>query len=154
METGRFRWLAWDGDTAVGDIDCGTFDRWATGDERRATGDGRRATSDGRRATSDERRATSDERRATSHGDNITGTIDVPSGGLALTLGPACRRRGYGRQMLNALFEAAEVADIELFGGGVEPEIVPCLACLKAAGFSQQDPEPDFEGMVYFVRRR
>ena len=80
----------------------------------------------------------------------------MPSGGLALTVSPRCRRVGYGREMLNALFEAPEVADIQLFFlvGGVEPENVPCVACLKAAGFSQQDREPDFEGMVYFVRRR
>ena len=118
-ETGRFRWLAWDGETPVGYLDCGTFDRWTTWDK-----------------------------------DDITETVDVPSGGLALTVGPACRRVGYGREMLNALFEAPEVAEIQLFGGGVEPENVPCVACLKAAGFSQQDREPDFEGMVYFVRRR
>ena len=30
IETGRYRWLAWEGDTAVGYIDCGTYDRWAT----------------------------------------------------------------------------------------------------------------------------
>lgn len=30
VETGRYRWLAWDGDTAVGFIDCDTYDRWAT----------------------------------------------------------------------------------------------------------------------------
>ena len=29
-ETGRYRWLAWDQGTAVGYIDCGTYDRWAT----------------------------------------------------------------------------------------------------------------------------
>jgi RimJ/RimL family protein N-acetyltransferase len=28
-ETGRYRWLAWDHGTAVGYIDCGTYDRWA-----------------------------------------------------------------------------------------------------------------------------
>ncbi len=32
QETGRFRWLAWDGDDPVGYIDCGTFDRWTTWD--------------------------------------------------------------------------------------------------------------------------
>jgi RimJ/RimL family protein N-acetyltransferase len=31
-ETGRYRWLAWHGDVAVGYIDCGTFDRWTTWD--------------------------------------------------------------------------------------------------------------------------
>jgi len=29
-ETGQHRWFAWDRDTAVGHIDCGTYDRWAT----------------------------------------------------------------------------------------------------------------------------
>jgi GNAT superfamily N-acetyltransferase len=119
LETGRFRWLAWHGETPVGYIDCGTFDRWTTWD-----------------------------------GATVTRTIEVPSGGLALTVAPAYRRLGYGRQMLSALFEAAEVADIELFGGGVEPENVRCLACLAAAGFSQEDKEPDFEGIVYFIKRR
>lgn len=30
VETGRYRWLAWDHEKAVGYIDCGTFDRWTT----------------------------------------------------------------------------------------------------------------------------
>ncbi len=29
-ETGRYRWLAWEHDKAVGYIDCGTYDRWTT----------------------------------------------------------------------------------------------------------------------------
>ncbi len=29
-ESGQHRWFAWDRDTAVGHIDCGTYDRWAT----------------------------------------------------------------------------------------------------------------------------
>lgn len=29
-ETGRFRFVAWDGEHPVGYIDCGTYDRWAT----------------------------------------------------------------------------------------------------------------------------
>ena len=118
-ETGRFRWLAWAGETPVGYIDCGTFDRWTTWD-----------------------------------GEKVTESIDVPSGGLALTVAPACRRKGYGRQMLNAVCEVPEMADIKLFGAGVDPENVPCVACLKSAGFTQWDPESDFEGMVYFLRSR
>jgi ribosomal protein S18 acetylase RimI-like enzyme len=119
METGRFHWLAWVGDAAVGYIDCGTYDRWTTWD-----------------------------------GARVVGAIDVPSGALAFTVPPACRGLGYGRQVLCALFEAPEVADIALFGGGVEPENVASIACLRAAGFSQENEEPDFEGIVYFVRRR
>jgi RimJ/RimL family protein N-acetyltransferase len=30
VETGRYRWLAWEHDRAVGYIDCGTHDRWTT----------------------------------------------------------------------------------------------------------------------------
>ena len=29
-ETGRYRWLAWAHGSAVGYIDCGTYDRWTT----------------------------------------------------------------------------------------------------------------------------
>ena len=30
IETGRYHWLAWERDTAVGYIHCGTYDRWTT----------------------------------------------------------------------------------------------------------------------------
>lgn len=30
QETGRYQFLAWDGDVSVGYIDCGTCDRWTT----------------------------------------------------------------------------------------------------------------------------
>jgi ribosomal protein S18 acetylase RimI-like enzyme len=118
-ETGRFRWLALVGQTPVGYIDCGTFDRWTSWD-----------------------------------GEKVTQSIDEPSAGLALAVAPVSRRMGYGRQMLNALFEAPEVADIKLFGAGVEPENVPCVSCLRAAGFAIQESEPDFERIVYFLKSR
>lgn len=35
IETGWYRWLAWDGDAVVGYIDCGTYDRWTTWDGHR-----------------------------------------------------------------------------------------------------------------------
>ena len=94
------------------------------------------------------------DRWTTWDGDEVVATIDVPSGALAFTVAPAYRRLGYGRQILNALFEAPEVSDIELFGGGVEPENVSSVACLRAAGFSQMEQDPDYEGMLHFVRRR
>jgi RimJ/RimL family protein N-acetyltransferase len=84
----------------------------------------------------------------------VVRTIDVPSGALAFTVPPAYRGRGYCQQILHAVFDAPEVADIAVFGAGVEPENRASSACLRAAGFSQENEEPDFEGMVYFVRRR
>jgi L-amino acid N-acyltransferase YncA len=67
---------------------------------------------------------------------------------------PAFRRHGYGRQILETLFEAPEVADVEFFGAGVDSDNVASIRCLKAAGFVQENEEPDFEGIVYFLRRR
>jgi hypothetical protein len=32
VETGRYSWLAWDGDTAVGYVGCDTYDRYTTWD--------------------------------------------------------------------------------------------------------------------------
>jgi ribosomal protein S18 acetylase RimI-like enzyme len=119
METGRFRWMAWDGDVPVGYVDCGTYDRWTTWD-----------------------------------GERVTAAIEVPSGALTFTVAPAARRLGYGRQILDQLFDAPEVAEIELIGGGVEPENVASIACLRSARFSQESAEPDFEGIVYFIKRR
>jgi hypothetical protein len=36
----------------------------------------------------------------------------------------------------------------------VDQDNVASIRCLKAAGFVQENEEPDFEGMVYFLRRR
>lgn len=90
------------------------------------------------------------------NGEKVTERVDTPSGGLAFVVAPASRQMGYGQKMLNAVFEAPEVAKIELFGfgAGVDPENQSCVACLNAAGFTQQTPEPDFEGIVYFIRMR
>jgi len=38
VETGRYRWLAWNGGGAVGYCDAGTFDRWTTWDGERVIG--------------------------------------------------------------------------------------------------------------------
>ena len=89
-ETGRFRWLAWEGEAPVGYLDCGTFDRWTTWET-----------------------------------DDIAETVDVPSGGLALTVGPVPPSNGLWPRMLNALFQAPEVADIQLFRGGVDRRTCP-----------------------------
>jgi ribosomal protein S18 acetylase RimI-like enzyme len=94
------------------------------------------------------------DRWTTWDGEKVTGSVDVASGALTLTVAPARRCMGYGREVLEALFEAPEVAHIELFGAGVEPENVSCVACLTAAGFTRQEYEPDFEGMLYLVRQR
>jgi hypothetical protein len=56
--------------------------------------------------------------------------------------------------MLEALLEAPEMSEIELFGAGVDPTNAASIGYLTAAGFIQQYREPDFEGMLYFLKRR
>lgn len=87
-------------------------------------------------------------------GNKVVRAIEVPSGAVAFTVAPGCRRLAYGREMLFALFETPEVSDIELFGAGVQSENIASIRCLRAAGFSLESEDPDFEGMLYFIRRR
>jgi hypothetical protein len=52
--------------------------------------------------------------------------------------------------MSAALLARPELAFVELFEAGVEPDNVACRRCLKAAGFCVHSPEPDCEGMLYY----
>jgi RimJ/RimL family protein N-acetyltransferase len=122
VETGRHRFLGWDGD-AVGYIDCGTYDRWATWE-------------------------------GGPHGRGVIDTIDVPAGAITYVVDPGRRRRGYATAMIDALLELPELARIELFAAGVEPDHRGSVGCLIKAGFTPLDPEPDWEGVVYYVRSR
>lgn len=119
-ETGRHQWLAWDGGTAVGYIDCGTYDRWTTWEG----GPG---------------------------GRGVIGAIGVPSAGMAYVIDPAQRRRGYATAMITAVTAVPELAHVQLFAAGVEPENTASVGCLRKAGFRPLSPEPDWEGIVYYT---
>jgi RimJ/RimL family protein N-acetyltransferase len=122
-ETGRFRWLAWEHEEAVGFIDCGTYDRWTTweGGER---------------------------------GRGVISAIPVSSAAISYVIDPMRRGRGLCSRMIVELMRQPEVAQIRLFGAGVEPDNLPSIGCLVLAGFEPLDAEPDWEGMVYYVNRR
>lgn len=89
-----------------------------------------------------------------SSGIVVSDAIEVPSGAIAFVAAPALRRRGFGRAMIAALTGLPELASVELFGAGVEPENVASIRCLEAAGFCLQAQEPDFEGMLYYLAGR
>ncbi len=40
------------------------------------------------------------------------------------------------------------------FAAGIEPENTASVRCLLSAGFHPIDPMPDWEGVVYYARRR
>jgi RimJ/RimL family protein N-acetyltransferase len=121
VETGRYRWLAWEHEMPVGYIDCGTHDRWTTWE----------GGPDGR---------------------GVISTITVPSASIAYVVDPAVRHRGYCAAMLTELMALPDLAHIELFGAGVDPDNTGSTCCLRRAGFQVLDPEPDWEGTVYYVR--
>ncbi|MBL7258374.1 GNAT family N-acetyltransferase [Paractinoplanes lichenicola] len=74
--------------------------------------------------------------------------------GLAYVVDPGRQRQGYGRSALLAVVTAPETADVAIFAVGIEPENVASVRCATAAGFTPDDPEPDFEGIVYHLRRK
>jgi ribosomal protein S18 acetylase RimI-like enzyme len=94
--------------------------------------------------------------RATVYGEEgpdgpvITESIEVTTGSIAFAVDRALRRRGVGRGMISALLARPELAFVELFEAGVEPENVACRRCLEGAGFCVRSPEPDCEGMLCY----
>jgi hypothetical protein len=47
-----------------------------------------------------------------------------------------------------------ELAHVELFAAGVEPENTASVGCLRKAGCRPLSPEPNREGIVYYVLLR
>ena len=74
--------------------------------------------------------------------------------GAAYVVDPARWGRGYARATLRALVAAPEVADVEQFVLGIEPDNTASLRAAAAAGFEPLTTEPDAEDMVYLHRLR
>jgi RimJ/RimL family protein N-acetyltransferase len=124
VQIGAHHYLAEIDGRAVGYIDCGTFDR---------------ATVYGGEGPG---------------GPIITDSLEVTTGSIAFAVDPAARRRGIGRRMIAALLARPELAFVELFEAGVEPENVAGRRCLERAGFWPHAPEPDYEGFLYYRAAR
>jgi len=77
-----------------------------------------------------------------------------PAMGLAYVVDPRRWRQGFGTAALLAAIHAPEVADVVVFAAGIEPDNVPSARCAAAAGFTPDIAAPDWEGMVYHIRRR
>ena len=87
-------------------------------------------------------------------GRGVVSAIDEPSGSIAYVTAPALRRRGYGIDMILSLMRVSPLVHVSLFAAGVEPENTASVQSLISAGFRPLDPVPDWEGIVYYVRRR
>jgi RimJ/RimL family protein N-acetyltransferase len=122
-ETGRYRWLAWEGAR-----------RWAT-----STAAPTIAGPPGEGGPG---------------GRGVIGVIDLPAGSISYVADPVLRRRGYCAAMVTAVLAMPELAGIEMFAAGVAPANAGSVACLRKTGFRPLDPEPDWEGVVYYWRFR
>ncbi|MGY1748974.1 MULTISPECIES: GNAT family N-acetyltransferase [unclassified Modestobacter] len=72
----------------------------------------------------------------------------------AYVVDPGRWGRGYGRAVLRAYTAAADLADVEQFVLGIEPDHTASLAVARAAGFAPLSDEPDAEDMLYLHLRR
>lgn len=122
--TGRFNWVAFDGEDVVGLIGGETYNRWTS-----YGGEG-------------------------PDGSIVLDSIELPAMELAFVVDPTQWGRGYCKAMLDAVLVRPEVADVRVFGGGVEPDNVACILCLKRAGFVRLSDEQDWEGMLNFILTR
>jgi RimJ/RimL family protein N-acetyltransferase len=87
-------------------------------------------------------------------GRGVVGVIDEPSGAIAYVTDPAQRRMGYGTEMIQALMAMDVLEHVSLFAAGIEPENTASVRCLLSAGFRPLDPATDWEGIVYYAKRR
>ena len=87
-------------------------------------------------------------------GPLIDGSEAGPAMGLAYVVDPARWGQGYGTAALRAVLASPEVADVRLFVAGIDADNVASSRCARSAGFAVEDPEPDWEGTVYFLHRR
>ncbi|MGH2650403.1 MAG: GNAT family N-acetyltransferase [Actinomycetota bacterium] len=73
---------------------------------------------------------------------------------LAFVVDPLSWRQGYCKAMARAVLDRPEVADIQVFGAGVEPDNEGSIRCLEALSFVRASEQPDFEGMLYYLHVR
>jgi RimJ/RimL family protein N-acetyltransferase len=85
-------------------------------------------------------------------GRGVTSTIPVPAANISYVVDPALRRRGYGTAMISALMTHPALAHVLLFVAGVEPANTGSVQCLLSNDFQPLDPEPDWEGTVYYAK--
>jgi RimJ/RimL family protein N-acetyltransferase len=110
-QSGAYHYLALADGAPVGYIDCGTFDRCTV-----YGGEG-------------------------PDGPIVLDTIDAVTGSIAFAIDPAHRRRRLATNMIQALTHHPDLAAVELFEAGVEPENLGSRGALEAAGFRL--PVPD-----------
>ena len=82
----------------------------------------------------------------------VFGLEDEEPASFMFFVRPDFRHQGYGKRILTTALAAPEVADIDMWEAGVEPDNAASRQCLEAIGFTERgrDPEwPDYLKYVY-----
>ncbi|MBB3676149.1 GNAT family N-acetyltransferase [Modestobacter versicolor] len=87
-------------------------------------------------------------------GEQVTAVDHRRTAGAAYVVDPRRWGRGLGTAALRAFVAAPELADVEQFVLGIEPDNAASLGAARAAGFRSLTTEPDAEDMVYLHRVR
>jgi RimJ/RimL family protein N-acetyltransferase len=88
------------------------------------------------------------------NGRGVIATVPLPSANISYLVDPAVRRRRYGTAVVRELLIHPELAQVELFAAGIESGNVASIRCARSAGFAPLNAEPDWEGVVYYVKAR
>lgn len=80
-------------------------------------------------------------------------SYDDGTAGVGIVVAPDARGQGLGRSTLKLLVQSEHLKDVQVIFGGIEPENVASIKCLKGAGFVADSLEPDEEGIIYFRRQ-
>jgi RimJ/RimL family protein N-acetyltransferase len=124
LVTGRFNWVAFDANEAVGLAGGETYDRWTSyGGESPA-------------------------------GPIVHEAIELPTMALHYVVDPSRWRRGYCTAILEATLARPEVASVRVFEAGIELDNVASARCVERVGFVRRAQEPDWEGMLHFILLR
>ena len=81
--------------------------------------------------------------------ERVTATDLHRTMGAAYVVDPRRWGRGHGTATLRAFVAAPELADVEQFVLGIEPDNAASLGAARAAGFRPLTTEPDAEDMLY-----
>jgi RimJ/RimL family protein N-acetyltransferase len=81
--------------------------------------------------------------------ERVTTTDDRRTMGAAYVVDPQRWGLGYGAATLRAFAAAPDLADVEQFVLGIEPDNAASLGTARAAGFRPLTTEPDAEDMLY-----
>ena len=84
----------------------------------------------------------------------VFGLEDKEPASFMFFVRPDLRYQGYGKRILATALAAPEVADIDVWEAGVEPDNTASRRCSEAIGFTEQGREPEWPDYLRYVYER